>query len=75
MAHGSLANKRRDSHFKLANHLLDEYDMLCFETLNIDAMKRLWGRKVSDLAFSEFFVNLGSDGIPARQAGGEDWPL
>ncbi|RKU16744.1 hypothetical protein C6501_05105 [Candidatus Poribacteria bacterium] len=27
---------------------------MCFETLNIDGMKRLWGRKVSDLAFYQF---------------------
>ena len=25
-----------------------------FETLNIDAMKALWGRKISDLGFSDF---------------------
>ena len=28
--------------------------MLVFEDLNIDGIKRLWGRKVSDLAFSQF---------------------
>ena len=28
--------------------------MLTFENLNIEGMKKLWGRKVSDLAFSEF---------------------
>lgn len=54
LAHSRLANRRRDYHFKLANSLLDKYDVLCFEDLNVDGMKRLWGRKVSDLAFSEF---------------------
>jgi hypothetical protein len=30
---------------KLAHDLCDRYDVLVFETLNMDAMKRLWGRK------------------------------
>ena len=34
------------------------YDTLCFETLNIKAMKRLWGRKVSDLGFADFLIKL-----------------
>jgi putative transposase len=53
-AHARLANKRRDVHFKLARRLAGEYDILCFEDLNIKAMQRMWGRKVSDLGFSEF---------------------
>jgi putative transposase len=32
--------------------------MLCFEDLNIEGMKRIWGRKVSDLGFSEFMAIL-----------------
>jgi len=28
--------------------------VLCFETLNLKGMKRLWGRKVSDLALRDF---------------------
>ena len=53
-AHARLADKRRDLHFKLARRLAGEYDILCFEDLNIKAMQRMWGRKVSDLGFSEF---------------------
>jgi len=53
-AHARLANKRRDAHFKLARRLAGEYDILCFEDLNLKAMQRMWGRKVSDLGFSEF---------------------
>ncbi|MCC6168390.1 MAG: transposase [Caldilineaceae bacterium] len=60
LAHARVADKRRDSHFKLAQRLLDEYDVLCFEDLNIDGMKRLWGRKVSDLGFAEFVSILAS---------------
>ncbi len=31
---------------------------LCFEDLNLDGMKRLWGRKVSDLGFAQFMSIL-----------------
>jgi putative transposase len=58
VAHARLANKRQDSHFKLARRLLDEYDVLCFENLNIDGMKRWWGRKLSDLGFAGFLSIL-----------------
>lgn len=53
-AYERVTNVRRDYFWKLANDLTDQYDVLRFETLNLDAMKRLWGRKVSDLAFGEF---------------------
>ena len=49
-----IANKRRDWFFKLALRLLRRYDTIAIETLNLEGMKRLWGRKVSDLAFGEF---------------------
>jgi len=53
-AHARLADKRRDTHFKLARRLAEEYDVLCFEDLNLKAMQRLWGRKVSDLGFAAY---------------------
>ena len=49
-----ISNRRRDWFFKLANQLVGEYAIICVEDLNLDGMKRLWGRKVSDLAFAEF---------------------
>src|SRR5690606_15695349 len=53
-SHLRIADKRRDFHFKLAHELCKKYDILVFEDLNIAAMKRLWGRKISDLGFSQF---------------------
>lgn len=53
-----IARQREDWQWKLATHLCTEYDTLCFETLNIEGMKRLWGRKVSDLAFYQFIQSL-----------------
>lgn len=52
--HKRIADKRRDFFFKLAHELTDIYDVLVFEDLNLKGMVKLWGRKVSDLAFGEF---------------------
>ena len=48
------ANQRHDFHFKLARRISLEYDTICIEDLNVKAMQRLYGRKIGDLAFSEF---------------------
>lgn len=56
--HERIANRRNDWFWKLAHKLTDKYDALFFETLNIKAMQRLWGRKVSDLAFATFLQIL-----------------
>ncbi|MBM3210626.1 transposase [Candidatus Poribacteria bacterium] len=53
-----VSNQREDFQWKLANDLTDKYDILCFETLNIKGMQRLWGRKISDLSFSSFILKL-----------------
>jgi putative transposase len=57
--HIRIADKRRDFHYQLAYELCWHYDILVFEDLNIAAMKRLWGRKVSDLGFKQFLEILG----------------
>ena len=49
-----IANQRKDFHWKLATYLCNIFDTISIETLNLDGMKRLWGRKVSDLAFYQF---------------------
>lgn len=56
-AYKKIANCRRDYHFKLAKKLAEEYTMICIEDLNIKAMQKIWGRKVSDLGHSQF-VNI-----------------
>ena len=50
--------QRKDWHWKLATDLCRRFDTLAFETLNLTGMKRLWGRKVSDLAFYQFLQIL-----------------
>ena len=49
-----VSNQRKDFHWQLASELCKRFDTIAIETLNLDGMKRLWGRKVSDLAFYEF---------------------
>jgi putative transposase len=56
--HHQVANRRQDWFFKLAHQLTDRYDVLFFENLNLRGMKRMWGRKVSDLAFGTFLKIL-----------------
>jgi putative transposase len=53
-----ISNLRRDWFWKLAHDLTNKFDVLCFETLNLKGMERLWGRKISDLAFGEFLQIL-----------------
>ena len=49
-----ISNQRKDFHWQLATELCEKFDTIVIETLNLDGMKRLWGRKVSDLAFYQF---------------------
>ena len=49
-----ITNQRKDFHWRLSSELCKRFDTIAIETLNLDGMKRLWGRKVSDLAFYEF---------------------
>lgn len=67
-----VVNRRSDWFWKLAHDLTNKFDVLCLETLNLKrdvcggifprkarlGMQRLWGRKVSDLAFGEFLQIL-----------------
>ena len=48
--------QRLDWQWKLADKLCHRYDTLIFENLNLDGMKRLWGRKISDLSFGQFLL-------------------
>lgn len=52
--HRRISNLRRNFHWDLANRLASEYDTICLETLDIKGMQQRWGRKVSDMAFSDF---------------------
>lgn len=55
--HIKISNQRKDYFHKLSNSLANEYDNIFIENLNMRAMQMMWGRKISDLAFSEF-INI-----------------
>jgi putative transposase len=54
--HRKVANIRNDWQWKQARMLVTVFDLLVFETLNLKAMQRLWGRKVGDLGFADFLL-------------------
>ena len=56
--HRKIERQREDFHWKLAHQLTDAYDEIRLEDLNLQGMKALWGRKVSDLAFADFVKKL-----------------
>ena len=55
-----ITNQRKDFQWQLASELCSKFDTIAIETLNLEGMKRLWGRKVSDLAFYQFVEILKS---------------
>ena len=52
--HKKLVNSRRDFFHKLTNELAKKYQYIVIEDLNIKAIQKKWGKKISDYAFSEF---------------------
>ena len=56
--HERIANRRNEFHWWLAHELCKHNSFIAIEDLNLAAMKRLWGRKVSDLGFSSFVLKL-----------------
>lgn len=52
--HRRIANQRSDWMHKTARSLAQAYDIICIEDLALEGMKRLWGRKVSDIAWHQF---------------------
>lgn len=57
-AYRKLKNKRENHHWKLAHELCKQYRFIAIEDLNIDGMKKMWGKKVSDLSFASFVLKL-----------------
>lgn len=52
-----ISNQRKYFNDCLSKRLLDNYDFIFIEDLNISAMQKLWGRKICDIAWSQF-VNM-----------------
>ena len=71
--HRRIANCRDDWQWKTARSILSDFDVVCLEDLNLDGMKRLWGRKMSDLSPYSFVQKLkylaSVSGKEVRQVG------
>ena len=54
--HQKISDQRSDYLHKLSTMLVKEsqFDCVCFEDLNLNWMKKIWGRKVSDLSYYTF---------------------
>ena len=54
--HQKISDQRNDFLHKLSSNLVKEnqFDCFCFEDLSLEGMKKLWGRKVSDLSYYIF---------------------
>ena len=53
-----LANRRDDFQWKLANRLVREYDVMCFEDLNLRGISKMFGKKVGEYGFGMFLQKL-----------------
>jgi putative transposase len=53
-AYFNVANKRSDAHWKLAHQLTDAYDILCFESLDLQSMHRSCQKRIHDYGFAQF---------------------
>lgn len=56
--HRKVANQRNDFHWQIAHRLVGEYVLICIEDLNLKAMQKFYGRKISDLGFADFIKKL-----------------
>lgn len=56
--HEKISNIRKYWNHCLSKQLSDNYDFIFIEDLNISAMTKLWGRKISDIAWYQFAAFL-----------------
>ena len=53
-----LANQRADFQWKLANKLVEKYDIICFEDLNLRGISSKFGKKIGEYGFGEFLEKI-----------------
>lgn len=53
-----LCNLRENEHYELAYKLCSKYSIMFIEDLDIKSMQRLYGKKICDLAFTNFVKTL-----------------
>ena len=58
-----ISNQRKYFNDYLSRYLVDNYDFIFIEDLNISVMQKLWGRKVCDIAWYQFITMLNYKAI------------
>lgn len=53
-----LSNQRADFQWKLANKLIEKYDVICFENLNLKGISSKFGKKIGEYGFGEFLNKI-----------------
>ena len=53
-----IANQRADFQWKLANSIVEKYDVICFENLNLKGISARFGKKVDEYGFGEFLNKI-----------------
>ena len=56
--HEDISNSRKDTSRKLAKSIVMENDVIGIEDLNLNGMKKLYGKSVSDISWSGFVSDL-----------------
>lgn len=56
--HKRVANQCSDFHWKMAQRIVGQYALVALENLNLKAMQKRFGRKISDLGFADFVQKL-----------------
>lgn len=54
----AVSSRRSDWQWKKAHELCEQFKFIGLEDLNMNAMQRMWGRKISDLAHTQFIHKL-----------------
>ena len=57
-AHRDISHRRSNWQWELAHRLCQNFKFIGVEDLNIKAMQMMWGRKISDLAHTDFMNKL-----------------
>ena len=56
--HKRVHDQRNNFYWQTAHRLVGEYALISLEDLNLKGMQKLYGRKISDLGFADFFAKL-----------------
>ena len=59
--HKKVSDTRKDFHFKTAKNILDKYDVVAFEKLNIKGLAKTWlAKSINDSAWGQFITILSN---------------